>query len=103
MEPQLRALAMPTCLKRGVVTLNEDYTICTQGQTLTPEQARLLVILRCLECGRPPRGPTPWACVLPSPPRSLASQKLFEKPMATFHIVLLAGFRDGQLVTLGAA
>lgn len=42
-EPHLRQLGMPTSLQKGVVTLLKDYTVCTQGQTLTPEQARILV------------------------------------------------------------
>ncbi|KAJ3082181.1 mRNA turnover 4 [Quaeritorhiza haematococci] len=42
MEPQLRALGMPTKLVVGVVTLDRDYTICEEGDTLTPEQAQLL-------------------------------------------------------------
>lgn len=42
-EPHLRQLGMPTSLQKGVVTLLKDYTVCTEGQTLTPEQARILV------------------------------------------------------------
>ncbi|XP_074656349.1 mRNA turnover protein 4 homolog [Tubulanus polymorphus] len=42
MEIQLRQLGLPTCLKRGVITLSTEYTVCTRGQTLTPEQARIL-------------------------------------------------------------
>ena len=30
----------------GVVTLLNDYTVCQQGDVLTPEQARLLVSLK---------------------------------------------------------
>ncbi|OXU18412.1 hypothetical protein TSAR_002397 [Trichomalopsis sarcophagae] len=47
-EPHLRQLGMPTSLQKGVVTLLKDYTVCTEGQTLTPEQARILKLL-----GRP--------------------------------------------------
>lgn len=43
-EPHLRQLGMPTALQKGVVTLLQDYTVCKKGQTLTPEQARILVI-----------------------------------------------------------
>ncbi|KAJ3300780.1 mRNA turnover 4 [Borealophlyctis nickersoniae] len=42
MEPQLRALGMPTALVNGVVTLRTDFTICKEGEALTPEQAQLL-------------------------------------------------------------
>lgn len=44
-EPHLRQLGMPTALQKGVVTLIKEYTVCKKGQTLTPEQARILV--RC--------------------------------------------------------
>ncbi|OQS04129.1 mRNA turnover protein 4 [Thraustotheca clavata] len=43
MVESLRALGLPVDLKRGVITLNNDYTICKEGATLTPEQAKLLV------------------------------------------------------------
>ncbi|KAF9896209.1 mRNA turnover 4 [Lobosporangium transversale] len=42
MEPQLRSLGMPTVLNNGIVTLNNEYRVCKEGQTLTPEQAQLL-------------------------------------------------------------
>ena len=44
-EPQLRALGMPTALKKGVVTLLSDYTVCKKGDSLTSEQARILKLL----------------------------------------------------------
>jgi len=44
-EPQLRALGMPTALKKGVVTLLGTYTVCKKGDTLTSEQARILKLL----------------------------------------------------------
>ncbi|XP_034022106.1 mRNA turnover protein 4 homolog [Thalassophryne amazonica] len=45
MEPQLRQLGLPTALKKGVVTLLQDYKVCKEGDTLTPEQARILKLL----------------------------------------------------------
>lgn len=48
MEPHLRSLGMPTLLKKGVVTLYSDYTVCEEGKTLTPEQARILKL-----CAKP--------------------------------------------------
>lgn len=42
-EPHLRQLGMPTALQKGVVTLIKDYIVCKEGQTLNPEQARILV------------------------------------------------------------
>ncbi|KAI9344845.1 hypothetical protein DFJ73DRAFT_761679 [Zopfochytrium polystomum] len=42
METQLRALGMPTALKNGVILLIKPFTVCTEGQPLTPNQAHLL-------------------------------------------------------------
>eukprot|EP00741_Cyanophora_paradoxa_P008968 tig00001415_g8681.t1 len=42
LEPYLRKLGMPTLLKNGVIQLLGDYTVCTKGQALNPEQAKLL-------------------------------------------------------------
>eukprot|EP00040_Diaphanoeca_grandis_P005782 m.34522 g.34522 ORF g.34522 m.34522 type:complete len:220 (-) comp16988_c0_seq1:100-759(-) len=44
-EPHLRKLGMPTTLKRGIVTLDNDYTICTKDSTLTPEQCQMLKLI----------------------------------------------------------
>ncbi|XP_017790032.1 PREDICTED: mRNA turnover protein 4 homolog [Habropoda laboriosa] len=44
-EPHLRQLGMPTALQKGVVTLLKEYTVCKEGQALTPEQARILKLL----------------------------------------------------------
>ena len=38
-------MGMPVSLVRGVVTLLEDFTVCTEGTTLTSEQARILKLL----------------------------------------------------------
>lgn len=43
MVESLRGLGLPVDLKKGAVVLNQDYTICKEGQTLTPEQCKLLV------------------------------------------------------------
>lgn len=45
MEPQLRQLGLPTALKKGIVTLLNDYSVCRKGDTLSPEQARILKLL----------------------------------------------------------
>lgn len=42
MVESLRSLGLPVDLKKGAVVLNQDYTICKEGQTLTPEQCKLL-------------------------------------------------------------
>jgi mRNA turnover protein 4 len=45
MDPYLRKLGMPCVLKRGVITLERAYTVCTAGDVLTPDQAQLLKLL----------------------------------------------------------
>ena len=45
MEPQLRQLGLPTSLAKGVVTLVKDHVVCTEGDTLSSEQARVLKLL----------------------------------------------------------
>ncbi|WFD31729.1 mRNA turnover and ribosome assembly protein [Malassezia sp. CBS 17886] len=42
LEPQLRALGMPTQLKAGVPTLLEDFSVCKKGEMLTAEKAQIL-------------------------------------------------------------
>jgi len=43
MLESLRGLGLPVDLKNGAIVLTQNYTICKPGQTLTPEQAKLLV------------------------------------------------------------
>lgn len=45
MEPHLRQLGLPTKLERGVVTLISDFTVCKEGQVLTPQQAKIVEYL----------------------------------------------------------
>lgn len=44
-EPHLRSLGMPTKLEKGVVTLYKEFSVCTEGKVLTPEQARILKLI----------------------------------------------------------
>lgn len=44
MEPTLRKHGMPTKLNKGVVELLSDFTVCREGETLTPDRAALLKI-----------------------------------------------------------
>ncbi|PVU96547.1 hypothetical protein BB561_001103 [Smittium simulii] len=42
MEPQLRALGLPTHLVKGHVVLYSDYTLCIKGKVLTAQQAQII-------------------------------------------------------------
>ena len=42
MEPTLRSLNLPTELKKGVINLTSDYTVCKEDEILSPEQCRIL-------------------------------------------------------------
>jgi len=45
LEPHLRKLGLPTSLQKGIITLIKDHTVCKEGETLTPEQCRILKLL----------------------------------------------------------
>jgi len=46
LETYLRTkLGMPTSLKNGIVSLEKEFLVCTTGQELTPEQARIVKLL----------------------------------------------------------
>ena len=42
MIDQLRRCGLPVTLKVGTIHVDREYTICTEGDTLTPEQCQLL-------------------------------------------------------------
>ncbi len=42
MFEQFRKLQLPLKLKVGILELEEDYTVCKEGEVLNPEQAQLL-------------------------------------------------------------
>jgi mRNA turnover protein 4 len=46
MEPLLRSLGLMTTLKKGVIHLLKPFTICSKGDVLTPEQAKLLKLFQ---------------------------------------------------------
>lgn len=50
LEPQLRDLGLPTTLQKGIVTLTNDHVVCKDGETLTSEQARILVCQQWFLC-----------------------------------------------------
>lgn len=45
MEPRVRALGVPSVLRDGKVICLADYTVCTEGEPVNVEQAKLLVRL----------------------------------------------------------
>ncbi|XP_002967001.2 mRNA turnover protein 4 homolog [Selaginella moellendorffii] len=45
MEPFLRKQGMPVRLNRGVVELVGDYTVCREGEAISPEASRILRLL----------------------------------------------------------
>lgn len=46
MEPLLRSLGLMTTLKKGIIHLLKPFTICSKGDLLTPEQAKLLKLFQ---------------------------------------------------------
>ncbi|UJR34296.1 hypothetical protein I4U23_021700 [Adineta vaga] len=46
MEPLLRSLGLATTLQKGIIHLLKPFTICSKGDTLTPEQAKLLKLFQ---------------------------------------------------------
>jgi len=44
-EPLLRGLGLPSALKKGVIELLGDYTVCKKDDALSPEQAKLVALL----------------------------------------------------------
>lgn len=42
MEPQFRRLGLPTKLVNGKIKLLQDFTVCSEGDTLSPEMADVL-------------------------------------------------------------
>jgi len=46
MEPLLRSLGLTTTLKKGIIHLLKPFTLCSNGDILTPEQAKLLKLFQ---------------------------------------------------------
>ncbi len=44
-EHNLRLLELPVALQKGKVVLTQDFTVCEEGETLTPERAKILEYL----------------------------------------------------------
>uniref|UniRef100_A0A0K0FVG6 Ribosome assembly factor mrt4 n=1 Tax=Strongyloides venezuelensis TaxID=75913 RepID=A0A0K0FVG6_STRVS len=44
MEPQLRKMGLPTALEKGVITLVKEFVVCNEGDTLNPEQCKILKV-----------------------------------------------------------
>jgi mRNA turnover protein 4 len=42
LEPELRKLNMPTSLTKGKITMQNEYTVCEEGDVLDSRQTRLL-------------------------------------------------------------
>uniref|UniRef100_A0AC34QLK5 Ribosome assembly factor mrt4 n=1 Tax=Panagrolaimus sp. JU765 TaxID=591449 RepID=A0AC34QLK5_9BILA len=44
-EPQLRKLGLPVKLEKGEIHLIKDFPVCSEGDKLNPEQAKILKLL----------------------------------------------------------
>ncbi|GMT05374.1 hypothetical protein PENTCL1PPCAC_27548 [Pristionchus entomophagus] len=44
-EPQLRKLGMPTQLVKGVIHLTQNFRVCTEGEMIKAEEAKILKFL----------------------------------------------------------
>lgn len=76
MEPYLRTnLGLPTSLKNGVIHLEKDFSVCNSGDTLTPEQAKILV--------------KDFRCVM--------QKKLLDMKLSEFHFKLVCVWSDGKV------
>ena len=87
LEP-LKKLGVPVELQHGVLALTEPYTVCSAGDELTHEQARLLV--RAGRCGDSSHAVGLMYA------RVCGPQKLFWKPLAQFRIQVLCSWNDGK-------
>jgi len=45
LERRFRTLGVPTKLNNGQIEILGDYTVCREGEVLSPEQARILALL----------------------------------------------------------
>ncbi|KJE89103.1 Mrto4 protein [Capsaspora owczarzaki ATCC 30864] len=45
MHNDLLRLGLPIVLNKGIITLEKPHTVCSKGDTLTPEQARILKLI----------------------------------------------------------
>eukprot|EP01087_Luapelamoeba_hula_P010703 TRINITY_DN283_c0_g1_i1.p1 TRINITY_DN283_c0_g1~~TRINITY_DN283_c0_g1_i1.p1 ORF type:complete len:259 (-),score=53.79 TRINITY_DN283_c0_g1_i1:22-798(-) len=45
LEPLLKKLGMPTRLVKGVIHVDREWTVCKEGQPVTPEQAKILKLM----------------------------------------------------------
>ena len=99
-EPHLRQLGMPVELKQGIVTVRHSYTVCKKGDTLNPEQCKILVRFQifvwCLLCSPPSQKK-----ILTDPNLIvLYYQKLLDIKMSEFKFTFKCYWHDGKFVDL---